>query len=524
MTQTEQHLADSPVVTTRSGAVQGARTPAGAVFRGVPYAAPPTGALRFRAPQTVESWAGVRDATGTPPACPQPRMPRLFGNLDAGGDVFRERYDEDCLTLNIWTPTLDDGDRPVMVWFHGGWFSIGSGNEPAYDGTRLSRRGDVVVVTVNHRLGALGFLALEALDDDRVAGSANAGLLDMVAALRWLSSNIDRFGGDPGNVTIFGESGGGCKVSALLATPSAVGSFHRAVVQSGPLLRAVELDQAQDTSARLLAQLSASTLDELQALPVDAIVAAQAVVSGGPLGTLYGDGPRFAPALDGEVLPVHPFDPVAAPGGSDVPLLVGSCRDESSMVAVTAEGLDRLDAAGQAALLNDLVFRHAFDALVAGYTSTRPRATAAERLLAAAADQLRVGGIHLVERWLQGRSSPAYMYRLDFETPALGGRLGAMHALDVGFVFDNTDAAAGITSPNRGLYGDGPGIGVLADAMSEAWIAFARRGDPNHGGLPRWPTYDDARRATMVFDTASRVVDDPDGDERLLWDGVLGGM
>lgn len=514
-------MMDGRLVATPSGAVRGIHSGRGAAFLGLPYAAPPTGSRRFRPPDEPSPWSGVLDASRLPAACPQPRMPRLFGNLDPGADRFQERYDEDCLTVNVWTPAPDGARRPVMVWLHGGWFAIGSGNEPAYRGERLSARGDVVVVTVNHRLGALGFLALDA---DAAAGSGNAGLLDMVAALRWVAENIEHFGGDPDNVTIFGESGGACKVCALLATPAAVGLFHRAIVQSGPLLRAVEPERAARSASALLARLEVSTLDELQRLPVDAIVEAQSAVVGGALGDAYGDGPRFAPVRDGAILPAHPFEPAATPFGADVPLLIGSCRDESSMLLVTTPGLDGLAPAEQAGRLNELVFRGAFDHVVDGYRGTRPVATPAERLVAAATDQIRVGSVHLAERWVAGRSAPAFMYRLDFASGALGGRLGALHAYDVGFVFGNTDCAAGVTSLNRGLYADRPGVDQLTDAMADAWIAFARDGEPGHAGLPEWPPYEPARRTTMIFDVAPRAVDDPDGEERRLWHGLDSGM
>ena len=319
-------------------------------------------------------------------------------------------------------------------------------------------------------LGALGFLALEA---DGAEGSGNAGLLDMVAGLRWVSQNIEHFGGDPGNVTIFGESGGACKVCALLAAPAAIGLFHRAVVQSGPLLRAVEPERAVRSASALLARLEVSTLEQLQRLPVEAIVEAQSAVVGGPLGDAYGDGPRFAPVRDGATLPAHPFDPVATPFGADVPLLIGSCRDESSMLLVTTPGVDELGPIEQVARLNELVLHGALDHVVGGYARTRPDSTVAERLVAAATDQIRVGGVHLAERWAEARSSPAFMYRLDYASSALDGRLGALHAYDVGFVFGNTDCAAGVSSLNRGLYADRPGVQELTDAMAEAWISFA---------------------------------------------------
>lgn len=514
-----------PVVTTDAGAIRGTMTHEEVVaFRGIPYAAPPTGPLRFRPPEPVAHWDGVRAAIAAPAACPQPRLPRLFDKLDPAVARFRERYDEDCLTVNVWTPAADDGRRPVLVWFHGGWFSVGSGNEPTFDGATLARRGDVVVVTVNHRLGMLGFLALDEVGGEEFATSGNAGTLDMVAALRWVRTNIARFGGDPGNVTIFGESGGACKVSVLLAAPAAEGLFHRAILQSGPLLRVNDASRARATTKAVLDELAVSTVEELQGLPVDSLVAAQDKVLGGPLGGLYGDGPRLAPVLDGVVLDAHPFDPVAAPTASRVPIMVGSCKDESTMLVAVVPGIDDMEPVEQVRLLTDNVYGHDLDDLWPRYGETRPQETVMRHFLAASSDQVRVGGIQVAERQLAAGAPPVYMYRLDYEPPVYGGKLGAVHTLDIGFVFDNTDRGAGATSPNRGLYQGGPEVQRLTAEMSEAWIAFARSGDPNHGQLPHWPPYDTTRRATMIFDRKTQVADDPDGSERLLWAGRLGGM
>jgi para-nitrobenzyl esterase len=510
---------EEPVVATRLGAVRGARWGDVSVFRGIPYAAPPVGDRRFLPPAVASPWTGTLDATAVPAACPQPRMPRMFGSLDPGEDRFAERYDEDCLTLSVWTPAADGGRRPVMVWFHGGWFAIGSGNEPAYDGANLARRHDVVVVTVNHRLGALGHLAVEGVD-----GTGNAGVLDLVAALGWVRDEIAAFGGDPGCVTIFGESGGACKVSAVLAMPAAAGLFHRAILQSGPMLRAVDSASAAAASDRLSAVVGGANFHELQALPVDELLAAQIEVVGGPMGGMYGDGPRFAPVVDGTTLPQHPFDPDAAPTAAGVPLLIGSCRDEATVLLPAVPGLADLAPEAQIELLANEVFGTEHLELLPAYERTRPTASPLERYLAVVADQLRVGGIHIAERQLDGSDSPVYLYRLDYGTPVLGGVLGATHAFDVGFVFANTDAAASVSALHRGFYPDDDDVARLVEQMSGAWAAFARTGDPAHPALPQWPVYDTTRRATLMFDVETRVVDDPDGAERAAWSGRLGGM
>ncbi|WP_297792844.1 carboxylesterase family protein [Mycobacterium sp.] len=510
---------------TTAGWVRGAVHDGVVVFRGVPYAAPPIGELRFCPPQPTVPWSGLRDATAQAPACPQPALPRLFDKLDPSGPAtkFVERYDEDCLTVNVFTPDTQRGARPVLVWLHGGWFSVGSGNEPCYDGSNLCRSGDVVVVTVNHRLGALGFLSLTGRgDDDYVESAANNGLLDVVAALEWVRDNIAEFGGDPASVTAFGESGGAAKVSMLLGVKRARGLFHRAIVQSGPMLRAVPAERAQASAAALFAELGSTSIGELRSLPVSAVVRAQNIVLGGPLGGLYGDGHRMAPTVDGRVIDGHPFDPVAAAASQGVSLMIGSCRDEASMMVATIPGIDAMEPDQQVQVLADNVFGHALDELVEHYARTRPTSTVAERFLAVVTDQIRIGGITMAER-VTAAGAQVHMYRVDHVPSVYGGKLGAPHTIDVGFAFANTDAGAGITSPNRGLYQDRD-VARLTREISGAWIAFARTGDPGHRELPPWPSYEVNGRATMIFGAQSGVINDPDSDERLIWKGRDGGM
>lgn len=509
---------------TTTGRVRGIAGHGVAIFRGVPYAAPPTVDLRFCPPQQVTPWTGVLDTTGQAAACPQPVLPRLFDKLDSADSAtkFVERYDEDCLTVNIFTPAADSAARPVMVWLHGGWFSVGSGNEPCYDGSNLCRSGDVVVVTVNHRLGALGFLSLVGNGDDHFESSANNGLLDIVEALKWVRDNIAEFGGDPDRITLFGESGGAAKVSMLLGVKQARGLFHRAILQSGPMLRAVEPERADATAAAFLAELGTTSIQELRELPVSTLIDAQCVVLGGPMGGMYGDGHRMAAAIDGRIIEQHPFDPAASPPSHGVPLLIGSCRDEASMLVATVPGIDSMTPEQQVKLLADNVFGHALDDLVECYTKTRPASTVADRFLAAVTDQIRVGGINIAERAIAA-GGQVHMYRVDHVPSVYDGKLGALHTIDVGFAFANTDAGAGITSPNRGLYQDGD-VPRLTTEISGAWIAFARNGDPGHAGLQVWPSYDLDRRSTMIFGPKSGIVDDPDGEEREIWGGREGGM
>jgi para-nitrobenzyl esterase len=512
-----------PVAVTSRGTVRGTRVGDVSAFLGIPYAAPPVARLRFRPPQPAAAWSGERDCRSLPAACPQPGLPRLFDRLDpaAPATKFVERYDEDCLTVNVWTPSLRPGDRPVMVWLHGGWFSVGSGNEPTCNGANLAAAGDVVVVTVNHRLGALGFLALAEIGGDPYAESANHGILDVVAALEWVRDNAAAFGGDPGRVTVFGESGGAAKVSALLAVDRARGLFHRAVLQSGPMLRVVPRESAARTARAFFDELGIDGLADLGKVPTAEILRAQNVVLGGPLGGTYGER-RMAPTLDHAVIHAHPFDPAAAPPAREIPLLIGSCRNESSMLLASVPELAAAGPDEQVTLLAERVFGHRFVPMVPEYRRLRPDDSPLDCFLAVTSDQLRVGGIHIAER-ATAAGSEVFMYRLDHVPPVYGGRLGAMHTLDVGFVFRNIDTGAGTTSPNRGLYQD-PVAPGLAEEMSRAWVTFARDGAPGRVGPTRWPRYEPARRSTMIFAAESHVVDDPNGRERELWIGGAAGM
>ena len=514
-----------PVVKTTAGAVRGTVAGGVEVFKGVPYGAPTGGARRFLPPAPPEPWTGERECTSVGNASPQPALlgggpvADQLAELFAGPDgPFVDTQGEDCLTLNLWTPssTGNGAPRPVMVWFHGGAWTMGSGNSPMYDGAALARRGDVVVVTVNHRLGALGYLSLGEAFGSEFAASGSSGALDMVHALEWVRDNVAAFGGDPANVTIFGESGGGAKVSVLLAMPAAAGLFHRAIVQSGPMLRGVDPDKASATARAVLKALGVTTPDELRGVPAARLVEVQTQVIGGPLGG-FGGGHALAPVVDGIGLAAHPFDPAAAPTAAGVPLLIGTTRDEMTLFTSAIPGFSLL---AENVLPTVAATMNGADsaALLEVYARTRPGASPAERLTALMTDRFRVGSIRLAERKLAGAAgaSPVFMYRFDFTTPVLDGKLGAPHALEIAFCFDNLDKTR--------LHGGRPEAPALAGKVSEAWLAFARTGDPNHPGLPAWPAYDTARRATMLFDADCTVADDPDAEERRAWDGRLGGL
>jgi para-nitrobenzyl esterase len=498
------------IVEIAQGKLRGYRNGDIHVFKGIPYGAPPTGAARFLAPQPAGPWPGVREAVDYGPSSPQFQVPNNYAkNLPADvppmtrflGWGTDETQGEDCLVLNVWTPGLADGKkRPVMFRIHGGGFVVGSGSWPQSDGTNVARRGDVVVVTVNHRLGPLGYLYLAELGGERYADSGNAGMLDLVLALRWVRDNITQFGGDPGNVTIFGESGGGFKVSTLLAMPGAAGLFHRAIVESGPGLKGRTPEQATAGARQTLERLGLTPqqLDRLHELPAKSFILPLI-----PVG----------PMVDGRSLLAHPGDALAAGASKTVPLIIGSNQTESTLLGHLTElpAVAALDDAGLHTRLTPLLKDKA-DKVIAGYRRAWPKASPGDLLLLIEADHLmRINSIRLAERKLAGSTAPVFMYLFDWSGNGLGGRFKSAHGLEVPFTMDNVDVALALSET--------PSSRPLAAAMSSAWIAFARTGDPNAKGLPHWPKYDTQKRATMLLDDHSRVVDDPFGD-RAIWDDV----
>ena len=497
-----------PLAQTLSGRVSGVDRDGVSLFRGIPYGASTAGDRRFSPPEPPEPWSKTRACLRYGLPSPQPigatALPdEMATSMGAGSQM---AMGEDCLVLNVWTPGLDDACRPVMVWLHGGGFVIGSGANPVTSGEQLARRGDVVVVTVNHRLGALGFLHLGALDDSLGSSGMN-GMLDIQAALEWVRDNIAAFGGDPGNVTIFGESGGGMKVSTLLAMPAAAGLFHRAIVQSGPGLRAKTSAEATATATALMDELGVTTVEELRSVPFERIVAAQSAIAGGdPFG---GAGHGFGPVLDTKVLPRHPYDPDAPPTAAEVPLLIGTNRDEMTLFLAPRPDFGTMDedtarrvAGGVGSDAEELFTR---------YRALHPDWSPTDVAVGITSDRFRLGSIIQAERHLAA-GTPAYLYLFTWESPMGGGKLKAAHSVEVSLVFDNVHRDAGAAADEK--------VQLVADAMSEAWLAFARTGDPNHPGIPTWPQYDVEHRPTMIFDHTSRVEQDPLGAERQAWDGL----
>jgi para-nitrobenzyl esterase len=409
---------------------------------------------------------------------------------------------EDCLHLNVWTPGLGSGKRPVMVWFHGGGYSAGSANWAMYNGGNLAARHDVVVVTVNHRLNVFGYLYLAELGGEKYARSSNLGMLDIVASLEWVRDNIAAFGGDPGNVTIFGQSGGGGKVSTLLAMPPAQGLFHRAIAMSGSNVKGVPRDRATRGAEAFLARLGLkpNQVDELQKLPQAQLLAAMRGVQGLQLG----------PVVDGHTLPGGPFDPTAPALTASVPLMIGSTETEVTWNnSVTFDPLD--DAALHNRIRQGLrVDDAAADRLIAVYKKGRPQAGNLDLffIMSTDASNFRTGTDTEADRKAALGKAPVYKYYFQWYSPVREGKLRSYHTLDIPFVFENVDIA-------QSMVGSGAERFPLAARMSGAWAAFARSGNPNHKGIPKWEPFTESQRATMVFNNECKAVNDPYREERL---------
>jgi para-nitrobenzyl esterase len=512
------------VAKTTYGAVQGLVQNGIQTFKGIRYAAPPIGPLRFLPPEKPKQWKDIADATEfgapamqmAPPTSTSPATDfarQLASIYTTPSEIKIEN--ENCLFLNVWTPALSDAKkRPVLVWLHGGGFAYGSGAWPIYDGANLARKGDAVVVTVNHRLNLFGYLYLGQLAGDAYAKSGNAGMLDLVAALEWVRDNIETFGGDPGNVTIMGESGGGAKVSTLLAMPDAKGLFHRAIIQSGPGLRGAPKEAATHAAKEILDELGVSPSDmkTLQGIPAETIIAA-ALAAGAKSGVSgMGAMLRLAPVVDGIALPSDPFTPSAPTISANVPILIGSNKDEMTLFTAAEPWFGKLTGAELEQRAKQMAGAKA-EPLLAAFRKLHPDYSPTYLMnQVMTATSMFAGSVTLAERKAAQKAAAVYMYYLVWDTPVAGGLFKAPHTLDIPFMFDNVDKA-------RVLVGPGPAPEALARQMSDAWLAFARNGSPNTTSLPDWPAYTAERRATMLFDVTSRVVEDPNAEVRKILQG-----
>jgi para-nitrobenzyl esterase len=499
-------LDPAPVVLTTNGALQGQPDKGVYSFLGVHYGADTAGKNRFLPAKPVEHWSGVKVANKMGDRCPQPEihMPKQMADFLSFSD---DPISEDCLVVNVWTPSVTDHKkRPIMFWIHGGGFFLGSGNDHYYEGANLARTQDVVVVTVNHRLNAFGYLALGPEAGPAYAESNLVGMFDIVDALKWVHANAAKFGGDAGNVTIYGQSGGGSKVSTLLTMPAAHGLFAKAIVESGAAIKLATAQDALATRDQLYASLGVKPSEGLAKL--QSMSMAELTSAGAKLGLL-----AYTPAVDGKSLPTNPFDPKGSPLSADVPIMVGTTKDEATNTAAGPDWATMTDADLEKKAAGMAGPEHAKE-IIALYHKHAPGDSARYLWTDMLTDQMMVNSaITLAERKYAQHRAPVYMYKVTWETPVMGGALRSPHAIELPFIFDNVDIGVG-------MVGSGPTQQKMADMMSATWAAFARTGNPNVPGLPHWPAYDPVKRATFVFNVPPKVVDDYNSAYRLYWKTV----
>lgn len=524
---------DGAIVKTHSGKVRGYQRNGIYTYKGIPYGGPTSGKNRFMAPTSPEPWAGVRNTMDWGPTAPQPKMQSAYMNAPVRPDMAPfsrgftyhgsdKRFGEDCLFINVWTPGINDGrKRPVLVWLHGGGFLGGSaGALDAYIGENLSNSGDVVVCSISHRLNAFGYINLGAIAGETFKDSANAGMLDIVASLKWVNENIAEFGGDPNNVTIFGQSGGGAKVSVLMAMPAAKGLFHKAMTISGAALTTGDYDQQTELAELVFkeAGLTVSQAGQLQELPwMDFYKLAMKAKA--KLHKSTNDASRrFIPCMDHLHIPQHPFDPKSPAISSGIPMIIGNCTSEFSPAAndptvedITLDGVKKIIKNGTRSY-GQALSKHASE-IVDAYAKCFPAKKPVE-IWGLIAWDIRSRAVLQSERQT-ANGGAVYNYMFDWQTPLYDGRPRAYHNSDLAFWFNNTDVMDSIT-------GGGERPRRLADKMSQALAHFARTGDPNHSGIPTWPTYDSKDGAVMIWNDNCKVQNDPDREARNTLHAYLG--
>ncbi len=489
---------DRPVVETAQGKVRGVTNQRGVhVFKGMRYGASTAGKNRFMPPTPPPKWAGIQDAFNYGDQSPQAQT-RLAAD---------EAMTDDCLRINVWSPGLDNAKRPVMLWFHGGGFEAGNGSEALYEGTNIAYRGDVVVATINHRLNVFGHCYLGGVLGEEFQQSGNVGFLDLIASMNWVKENIAGFGGDPDNVMIYGQSGGGRKVSLSYASPLAKGLFHKGVVQSGSHLKVQSVEHANRLAENLLKELGIDKKNarQLQTVDIPTLSKVQRKVIGAA-------GSRFSPMLDGITFPTQPWLPNAPTVSSHLPLMLGHNRTELTNQMGGIKGIFDMNESQAKERLKSFVLEDDVDEAYKIFKASRPQANPSEVFFTIASargyglDQT----IMAQQRVKAGGTGNTFVYRLMWRQPVEGGRRVSQHSLDLPFVFDNVVTVPHMTGPETEQ------TRAMVDNMANAWIAFAKKSDPNNASIPTWKPYDLKDRPTMMFDVPSHLKNDPHKAERIF--------
>ena len=509
-----QNEPSAPVAATNSGNVRGFIDEGVLVFKGIPYG-DDTAKRRFQAPVRPVPWDGVRDTVAFGPQAPQPMRAAESGEVHTTFAPLEEISpvnSEDCLHLNVWTPAVrDNGRRPVMVYIHGGGYASSSSNGVVYNGVHLVKRGDVVVVTLNHRLNLFGYLYLAQLGGPMFADSGNVGQLDLILALEWVRDNIAEFGGDPRQVMIFGESGGGAKCSTLMAMPRARGLFHRVAAMSGQQLTATTPEHATATAQAVLAALGLTrrtvpSIRDASKIPMEKLIAAM------------GAGGYYGPVRDGRALPRDPFSPTAPALSAHIPMMLGSTHDETRLLIGSGDpalfSLSWNELPPALEKYRQLLGEEKIETIVALYRQWYPAYSPTDVFFSATTAFRSWHGVVIASERRAAQMGakgpgPTWVYEFDWKSPVDGGKWGAPHTIDIPFAFGMVELAASMTG------GDAEAQ-ALASQVSDTFIAFARTGDPNNAAIPKWPRFDLTRRATLCWDTTTRVEDDPRGEERKL--------